>query len=699
MIPTLQRIHKILLIGVDVATHTRLIECLQPETHFSVVSQQGSEAVLADMSGFIPDVVVLDIDLSGQTGISTCQKIRARQGGAVFPILVLTGSDDGALRESSCHAGVSDVISKPVHLPHLIERLQSLLGIRENKVEHIQLASHYFHHSLEGIGIVDQQGIIVKANKACAQITGYTPADIVGKKLQLFKSNKHDDAFYQALWRTLRHKGKWQGEIWNRHKNGQIYPQWTRFVKIRNRGKIYYLAVFVDISKQKQQEKRIRQLAYYDELTGIGNRALFLEKLQQACAEARRLNQSLAILILNLDRFQLINETLGYLQGDNLLIHVAKQIRNLLSSEHTVTRWNGDEFVIILNSLIASHPGALQQANKTARRIQKLIAEPISLLGMELTMSCRIGLALYPHDTQVENDLLKQANIALQQTRQPGSNSVRAFLPPMLNSGLHRFNVEHALHKAIREQEFLLYYQPQYDTRGTIVGAECLIRWQHAQLGWISPADFIPVAEETGMIIAIGNWVLSTACQNLSLWLQQGLISTQGFSYLAVNISPKQFNHFRFAQEILNLIQQNNIDNASLLEIEITEHCLAQHYESAVKTVNQLHDAGIRVSVDDFGTGYSSLAYLKDFKLDTLKIDQSFIKECIQNPQHASIVRAIIAMSASLNINTLAEGVETEQHHQFLLDNHCQYFQGYLFSKPMPLSQFEDCLRQQQKPV
>lgn len=653
---------------------------------------------MADMSGFMPDVVVLDIDLSGPGGFNACQKIRAVHGGALLPILVLTDADDLTLSDNTGQTGVSDILSKPVDLPHLIERLHSLLGVCENRVEHIQLASHYFHHSLEGIGIIDQQGVIVKVNKACARITGYTPADLVGNKLQRFKSDKHDDAFYQGVWRTLRHKGKWQGEIWNRHRNGRIFPQWTRFVKIRNHGKDYYLAVFVDISKQKQQEKRIRQLAYYDELTGIGNRALFLEKLQTACAESRRLNQSLAILILNLDRFQLINETLGYLQGDNLLVYVARQIRNQLAAEHTVTRWNGDEFVIILNSLAALHPGALQQANKTARQIQNLIAEPVSLLGMELTMSCRIGLALFPHDTQAENDLLKQANIALQQTRQPGGNSIRAFLPPMLNSGQHRFNVEQALHKAIREQEFLLYYQPQYDKRGTIVGAECLIRWQHAQLGWISPADFIPVAEETGMIIAIGDWVLSTACRNLSLWLQQGLISTEGFGYLAVNISPRQFNHFRFAQEILDLIERNSIGNASLLEIEITEHCLAQHYESAVRTVNQLHDAGIRISVDDFGTGYSSLAYLKDFKLDTLKIDQSFIRECTHNPQHAGIVRAIIAMSASLNLNTLAEGVETVQHHQFLLDNQCQYFQGYLFSRPMPLAQFENCLRQQQNP-
>ncbi len=563
----------------------------------------------------------------------------------------------------------------------LIERVTSS--------QELFLAASYFANSLEGIVITDENAHILRINKAFTKITGFQEKDVLQKKMSILQSGRHKKSFYASLWATLLSEGHWQGEIWNKHFDGHVYPQWLSIVRITQFSKTLFMGVFVDISKQKQQEQYIQHLAYFDELTGIANRTLFFDHLDLAIQQSQQNHNHLATLLIDLDRFKRINDSLGQRSGDHLLNQVAYKLKSLTEPGNTIARLNGDEFILLLSNLSPNYQEAESAAKTAAEKILATLAEPIEIGNTELLISCSIGISLYPDQTHQSSELVKFANLSMQKSKANGGKNYTFFEPSMLDQEIKRFNIENALQKALNNDEFSLFFQPQMDHRGLIIGAECLIRWHREDRGWISPAEFIPIAEESGIIFDIGNWVLETACANLKDWESRSLMSDDSFHYLAVNISPKQFNHENFIAELDKIVFASGLKNLNRLELELTESCLMQNTQIIKAMIMQLHHMGIRISIDDFGTGYSSLAYLNEFTIDTLKIDQSFVRECLNNPKNAAIVETIIVMAKNMQLNTIAEGVETQEQLQFLKAKNCNFFQGYYFAKPLELPDFE----------
>lgn len=576
----------------------------------------------------------------------------------------------------------------------IAEKLSQLLARSRVELE-TQLTASVFANTLDGIAITDAQGVLLRVNGAFEQITGYSAREVVGKKISLLKSGKQDALFYRSLWNGLLKNGKWQGEIWNRRKNGAIFPEWLSISAITDvRGRVnQYIAVFTDISNQKEQEQKIRKLAYFDGLTGLANRTLLQDHLQLALAQADRSADSVALLFIDLDRFKNINDTLGHALGDQLLVTVAERLKGMFRDADTVARQGGDEFIVLLTNLAKDESIAEHDAARVAEHVRKRLSEPVHLAHHELTVSGSIGIALYPHDASNGNDLIKHADTAMYAAKAKGRNRFKLFHPSMAEKERQRFTLENLLKKAVENGEFELYYQPQVDIeRSAVIGAECLIRWTNEKLGAVPPMDFILLAEETGLIHDIGEWVLATACARLSSWEQSGQSLNNACRYLAVNVSPRQFAQKDFAQRVRRIILSSGLKNLARLELELTEGCLMHHSYESIKTLAQLRDIGVRISIDDFGTGYSSLSYLRNFPLDTLKIDQSFVRDCIDDGKSRAIVKAIISMADGLGLSTIAEGVENDEQLAFLQNHGCRVFQGYLFSKPLVIDEFEQLL-------
>jgi diguanylate cyclase (GGDEF)-like protein/PAS domain S-box-containing protein len=578
----------------------------------------------------------------------------------------------------------------------VIEQLSHLISYTQAQLE-LHLTAQVFENSLEGIAITGPDTAILRVNRAFEKITGYTAEEAFNKRMSILKSGQHNAAFYADMWRSIHQKEQWQGEIWNRRKNGDIFPAWLSISAIKNAKNqvMHYMGVFVDISQQKEQEQQLEQVTRFDSLTGLANQSLFDQHARQALAEARENRTALAVLYIDLDRFKYINESFGHAYGDQLLIIIARRIQACLRKSDTVARQSGDEFIILLPDLAATALGAQQQASDIAKNILDAIHHPLNLNQHELFASASIGIALFPQHATSIDDLIKHADTALYSAKEKGKNRYQFYSPTLSSHGVKHFTLESALYKAIDNNEFSLHYQPQINIDSNLpIGAESLIRWYNPQLGHISPMAFIPLAEETGYIKEIGDWVIQTACRQLKTWETSGFFNRTALRYVAVNVSPQQFMQSAFVPTIKNIIDANGLSDASRLELELTESCFMRNSEESIQTLVQLRELGVRLSIDDFGTGYSSLAYLKDFPLHTLKIDQSFIKNCTDNASNAAIVRAIIAMAAGLGLNTIAEGVETIEQLQFLRQNICMYYQGYYKSKPLPLGDFEALIAQ-----
>jgi diguanylate cyclase (GGDEF)-like protein/PAS domain S-box-containing protein len=573
----------------------------------------------------------------------------------------------------------------------VIDQLLHLMTYVQSQLER-RLTTHVFENSLEGIVITDTDAVILRVNRAFENITGYSACEALGKHMNLLKSGRQNALFYTEMWRAIHQKGQWQGEIWNRRKNGDVFPAWMNISAIKNTQNqvTHYMGVFVDISQQKAQEQHLEQATCFDSLTGLANHVLFDKHAQSALAEAGKNHTSLAVLSIDIDRFKYINESFGHAYGDQLLMIIAKRIQSCLRKTDIVARQGGDEFMVLLPDLSAAALEAQQQTADIAANILNAIHHPLNLHHHELFTSASIGITLFPQHADTIDELLKHADTALHAAKENGKNRYQFYSPTLSNHGVKRFTLETALYKAIDSHEFSLHYQPQIDIGSNApIGAESLIRWHNPQLGQISPMTFIPLAEETGYIKEIGDWVMKTACRQLKAWEASGFFDRTGLRYIAVNVSPQQFKQSAFVQTVQDIINETGLADTSRLELELTESCFMRNSEASVQTLNQLRQLGVRLSIDDFGTGYSNLTYLKDFPLDTLKIDQSFIKSCTDNASNAAIVRAIIAMAQGLGLNTIAEGVETAEQLEFLRQNICLCYQGYFKSKPLPLDQFE----------
>jgi len=543
----------------------------------------------------------------------------------------------------------------------------------------LRLAAVVFDEG-EAVVITDKTGTIIRVNPAFTRTTGYSAAEVIGCKPSLLKSDRHDEQFYQELWDTLLTRGRWQGEIWNKRKNGEIYPEWETITTLREPdGEItHFIACFIDITERKEAEARINYLAHYDELTGLYNRALFHDYLSKSIARSKRTAYSGALIFIDIDRFKSVNDTYGHTIGNELLTQVAKLIVQNIRTEDTAARLCGDEFIILLENLDRDKDKATEVVNKLALKISNAFSKPIVLKQHEILISLSIGVCVFDGHSSTANELIKQADMALYSAKHKGRNSIQLFEPGMEETARQRIEIENGLRFALLNKEFELFFQPQMDiANGKIIGAESLLRWKHSQKGFISPAKFIPVAEDSGLILPLGAWVLEACFKQIRSWEKSGLF--QGLKTLSVNISAIQFNQTDFVGTVLDMVTATEIDPRHL-EIEITEGALITHVEETRNKLEAIKKAGIRIAIDDFGTGYSSLAYLKRFPIDVLKIDQSFVRDISTNSNDAVIIKTIIGMAKNLGLHVIAEGVETEAQLEFLRDEGCTAYQGFLFS-------------------
>lgn len=557
--------------------------------------------------------------------------------------------------------------------------------ITERKLAEIELkiAATAFE-AQEGIFVSDAETRILRVNNAFTEITGYTAEESVGKKPNFLSSGIHDKKYYEVMWSSLKDKGMWEGEIWNRRKNGTIYPERLVItaVKDKNGNITNYVASLADITESKAASDEIKNLAFYDPLTQLPNRRLLMDRLKQALAASKHSLQGGALLFLDIDHFKVLNDTLGHGTGDTLLKIIANRLQSCVREADTVARIGGDEFVILLENLGEDKIEAATYAETIANKILNLMAQPYKLDTYEHRGSVSIGATLFfSHETDME-EVLKQADIAMYQAKDAGRNTIRFFDVQMQEAVALRVSMERELRTAIDNNQFELYYQVQVNKHKKILGAEALIRWIHPERGMVSPAQFIPLAEDTGLILPIGQWVLETACAQLKCWQQNA--QTRELS-ISVNVSAKQFNQPNFVELVQETITRHGIDPA-FLKLELTESMLLENIQLMIDKMIELRKIGVRFELDDFGTGYSSLQYLKQLPLNQLKIDQSFIRDIAIDENDKILVRTIIAMAHSMDLGVIAEGVETEEQRQFLMDHGCDHFQGYLFGKPVPIN-------------
>ncbi|WP_412478531.1 EAL domain-containing protein [Azonexus sp. IMCC34839] len=543
--------------------------------------------------------------------------------------------------------------------------------------------------SLEAIAITDAEERIIKVNRSFCRITGYSAEEALGKTPgQLLKSGRHDPMFYAEMWRALTYEKHWQGEVWNRRKNGDIYPEWLNITAVTDpAGRICnYVAAFSDISLHKKAEAEIHTLAFYDPLTALPNRRLLLDRLEHTMASSARNKRHGAVLILDLDRFKELNDTKGHNIGDLLLIEVANRLQECVRADDTVARLGGDEFVVILVDLGPNPRQAAAQAEIIAEKMRSAINRPFTLQSSEYHTSPSIGICLFGNQEISIDELLKRADTAMYQAKRSGRNTIRFFDPATHAAMEARIALDTDLRRALPEDQLLLYFQPQIEGSGRIQGAEALLRWQHPKQGMVSPLVFISLAEDTGLIVPIGQWVLETACRQLKAWEND---SVSRYWSLAVNVSAHQFRQDNFVEHVLSIVEKTDID-PSLLKLELTESLVLDNVDDTIAKMQALKAAGICFSLDDFGTGYSSLAYLSRLPLDQVKIDQSFVRNIGVTGADEVIIQTILGMAENLGLEAIAEGVETEEQLEFLRRNGCTYFQGYLFGRPIPIDDFHN---------
>jgi diguanylate cyclase (GGDEF)-like protein/PAS domain S-box-containing protein len=558
----------------------------------------------------------------------------------------------------------------------VITTIADITARRESE-EQLRLAWTVFRNSVEAIIVTDANQRILSVNKAFSEVTGYSAEEAIGQTPRLLKSGHHDPAFYEAMWGEIEEHGFWQGEINDRRKNGTLYPSALSISAVRdNAGRIsHYVAVFSDITERKASEARIAFLAQHDALTGLPNRALLHDRLEQALANAVRRQKRIALLFLDLDRFKTINDSLGHMMGDQLLQGVALRLSACVRETDTVSRQGGDEFLIVLTDVEVPADAA-----RVAEKILDRLREPFQINTQQLGTSFSIGIALYPEDGQDVESLMKNADTAMYHAKESGRNTYRFFDEVMNVNALERLHLENALRRALENNEFQLYYQPQVDlATGRIIGMEALLRWFSGTLGSVPPARFIPIAEECGLIVPIGRWVLHEACRQARHWQDAGFAPVP----VAVNLSALQFRRDDIIATVRDVLETNGLDG-QWLELELTESLLMQSGNAVEDTLARLKKLGVRMSIDDFGTGYSSLAYLKRFPVDRLKIDQSFVRDLNEDPDDAVLVRTIIQLGHNLRLEVIAEGTETPEQMEFLRQEGCTAAQGYLFSPPLP---------------
>jgi diguanylate cyclase (GGDEF)-like protein/PAS domain S-box-containing protein len=580
-----------------------------------------------------------------------------------------------------------DVSGKPLRSTGVVQDITE----QHLAEEQLRIAAAAFE-THEAILITDANANIIRVNQAFQDITGYSSEEVFGKNPRILSSGREDKVFYAAMWKQLLDTGSWTGELWDRRKDGQVYPKWLTITAVKDgQGKTTeYVAIFSDITARKEAEDEIRNLAFYDALTKLPNRRLLLDRFRLALSVSARSQHYGAVLFLDMDRFKTLNDTLGHDYGDLMLIEVARRLQFCVREVDTVARLGGDEFVVLLEEIDAKAEEASQKVALIAEKIRVALAVPYQIKDYEHHSSPSIGVSLYRGNVETVDALLKYADMAMYEAKESGRNAVRFFDPAMQLAVETRASIEADLRHAVPDKQLRLYYQIQLDNDHRPLGAEALVRWNHPKRGMVSPAQFIPVAEESALILDIGQWVLETACQQLAVWgKRERMLNLE----LAVNVSAQQFSKRDFVENVAEMVRAHQL-NPACLKLELTESVVLTDVADVAAKMHALKALGIKLSLDDFGTGYSSLSYLKQLPLDQIKIDQSFVRDIATDPNDAVMVQTIINLAQNFRLNVIAEGVETEAQLDFLKKNGCMAYQGYLFSKPVQIEEFEALVQQ-----
>lgn len=559
----------------------------------------------------------------------------------------------------------------------------SALSQLENSQEQLRLSARVFEKSSECIMITDAEERILSVNHAFHEVTGFSAEEVIGQTPRMMRSGFQSVGFYSTMWHTLEHAGHWEGEIWDRSKDGRFFLCWLSITAVRDAENrvVNYIGIFSDITERKEVEKQVRFLAYHDALTELPNRMLAMDHWELAMAHADRVRAKAVMMFLDLDDFKTINDSLGHRGGDEFLKAVAKRLRGCVRDIDTISRQGGDEFLILYTDV-----RNLTVIDNIVDKILARMAEPFNIEGHEISTSVSLGVAVYPDDGDNFDTALRKADTAMYHAKEAGRNAYRFYSEEMNVNAIKNLALRNSLRKAVEREELVLHYQPQVDVKsGATIGVEALLRWRHPDVGLLTPGDFISIAEESGLIVPIGEWVLREACRQAVAWLDAGLPALT----MAVNLSAVQFKRGDLEQVVSDVLARSGLDPA-LLELELTESILIQETEKALVTVDRLKALGVKLSIDDFGTGYSSLSYLKRFAVDKLKIDRSFIRHMVDSPNDAAIVRAIVQMAKSLNLKTIAEGVEDAEVLEMLRALDCDEVQGFHFSPALPA---DECFR------
>ncbi len=634
------------------------------------------------------DIILSDYRMPNFSGATALKLLR--ETGIDIPFIIISGTIGEETAVEMMKAGAHDYLMKD-NLTRLAPAIQRELREAEGRraqrraEDDLRLAAKVFDSSVEGVMITDATAHILRVNQAFTDITGYTEDEVTGKKPGLLQSGRHPDSFYRGLWLTLTEQGCWQGEIWNRRKNGEIYPEWLTISAVSDEASklTHYIGGFTDLSQQKQSEERIYHLSHYDALTDLPNQIMFSDHFTQSMQRAHRDGKQVALLHLDLDRFSTLNDTFGQHVGDKLLQQVGNRLTANIRHQDMVARLGSDKFAIAL-------PGLDRSSNirKLVQDITDAFAEPFKVMAKDIYLTGSMGAALYPDDSTDYNKLARFADTAMHHTKHMGGAGFQFYQKTMSADTSARLNMENDLRRALERKEFRLYYQPQMAMEsGHLIGVEALLRWQHNDDDLIMPSQFIPLLEETGLIIPVGEWILRQACWDQQAWAETGHDPVP----VAINLSARQFRN-RDLIDMIHAVLKDTGTDPRLIELEITESNVMDEPEFALRTLQSAHNMGMRIAIDDFGTGYSSLSYLKQFPIDLLKIDQSFVTDIPDNTDDCIIVDTIVAMAHRLKLHVIAEGVENADQLEFLRNHGCDYIQGNYYGRPLPFTAVQEQL-------
>lgn len=670
-----------------------------------LIAASGAEA-LAILSRHEVDMILLDLGIQDMDGYEVCRRLKADSRTREIPVILITTFEEVGKALLGLELGAVDYLRKPLtpelvclrvrlHLErrHQEMALERMVEERTQELrrreQQLRVAAAAFDMQL-GMLITDPASRILRVNKAFTKITGYSPEDVVGRTPRLLQSGRYDNAFYASLWAAIKQKGFWEGELWGKRKNGEIHPRWVSITAVKDEtgALTHYVASFLNLAERRDAEELINRLAFIDQLTGLPNRSLLIDRLRQASAANARTGNYGAVILLDLDNFKSLNDTQGHAAGDQLLRQVGERLVARVGQRDTVARFGGDEFVVMLSDLAArTLDDAACAVEDLCRNLLADLARPYALSGVPYSCHASLGITLFNGAEAAIDDLLRQAEMAMYQSKANGKSCLTFFDPFMEMAVMNHARMARELLQAIQLGQFELFYQPQVaGDSGRILGAEALIRWRHPERGLVSPAEFIPHIETSGLILRVGQWVLETACKHLAGW---GTRPEMAHLTLAVNVSVQQFQSPDFSKLVEGALHGSGADPRRL-KLELTESAFAKDPDTLIAVMQRIRALGVSFALDDFGTGYSSLSYLCRLPLEQLKIDRSFVSQIESGDNNVVICAATISLAHSLKLKVIAEGVETDAQQYFLSFVHqCDVLQGYLYSAPVPLPEFE----------